>query len=132
MNVERTVRVVRESLVQQMRAMKESLDARLTSVETNQRRGAVMGDLKDQKEEEVGEENTPQEPEEEKDVEEIRLEKLLKAVRSDGSKVKMELLVYSGSLNGEELLDQTGKMDGYFKFEEIPEKQQVKLARGEK
>lgn len=57
------------------------------------------------------------------------MERLLKAGKNDGPKVKMDLPVYSRSLSGEELLDWIGDMDKYFDFEEIPEGQQVKLAR---
>lgn len=77
----------------------------------------------------MGEESTPQgEQEEERDVEELRMERLLKTVKNDGPKVRMDLPVYLGSLNGE-LLDWIGDMYKYFDFEEIPKGKQVKLAR---
>lgn len=41
--------------------------------------------------------------------------------------MKMELLVYLGNLNSEEL-DWIGELDKYFEFEDVPEERQVKLA----
>lgn len=82
----------------------------------------VIGDLSEQEEKKVGEE----EEEDEVHVKEKRLERLLKAIKKDGSKVKIELPIYSESLNGEELLDWIGELDKYFKLEEIPKGKQVK------
>jgi hypothetical protein len=54
---------------------------------------------------------------------------LIKEAKGEGSKVKVELLVYSSCLNSEELLDWIGELDKYFKFEDVLEEKQVKLFR---
>lgn len=97
-----------------MREMRISLDARLSAMEANQRKGVVIGDMSDQ--EEVADE----EPQEERDLDDLRMERLLKVVKGEGTKVKMKIPVYAGTLNGEEILDCIGELDKYFEFEEAP------------
>ncbi|KAH9318074.1 hypothetical protein KI387_019843, partial [Taxus chinensis] len=62
--------------------------------------------------------------EEERDPNELRMERLLKAVKSEGAKPKLELSIYSGCLNREELPDWIAELDKYFDFENFPEYQQ--------
>lgn len=54
------------------------------------------------------------------DPNDLRMAKLLKAVKGDGHKIKMD---------SEELLDWIGALDNYFEYEDVPEDQRVKLAK---
>lgn len=67
--------------------------------------------------------------EEELDPEDQRMEKLLKAVKSDKPKVKLDVSKYGSSLNDEELLDWISTLDNHFECEEFPEEQRVRIAK---
>ena len=45
-----------------------------------------------------------------------------------GGKPKVEILVYEGSLNAEELMDWISTLDKYFDYEEVDDKKKVKFA----
>jgi hypothetical protein len=104
--------------VRQMR----DLRARLEEMETVQRRGVGAGDLSDSEvEEEAGHE-------EEVTAEDASTERLIKAIARMGAKAKMDIPVYEGSLDAEELLDWIRALDTYFDYEEIEEDKKVRHA----
>ena len=51
---------------------------------------------------------------------------MLKAIARMGAKAKMDILVYEGNLDVEELLDWIRALDTYFDYEYIEEKNKVK------
>jgi hypothetical protein len=76
------------------------LRARLEDMETTHRRTVDIGDLSDSKSEvEVEHE------EEEVATEDATNERLIRVVARMGAKAKMDILVYEGKLDAEELLD---------------------------
>jgi hypothetical protein len=76
------------------------LRARLEEMETTQRRGAGTAEFSDSKvEEEAGH------AEEKVSAEDASTERLIKSISRMSSKTKMDIPVYEGSLNAEELLD---------------------------
>ena len=66
------------------------------------------------------------------DVEEVEEDnetaKVLKMLAKFGSKPKMEIPMYEGSLNAEELMDWIRSIDQYFDYEEIEENKRVNFA----
>jgi hypothetical protein len=100
----------------QMRDLRE----RLEEMETTQRREVGAGDLSDSEvEEEAGHE-------EEITAEDASTERLIKAIFRMSSKTKMDILVYEGSLDAEELLDWIRALDTYFDYEDIEEDKKVR------
>jgi hypothetical protein len=76
------------------------LRARLEEMETVQRCGAGAGEFSDSKvEEEAGHDA------EEVSVEDASTERLIRAISRMSSKTKMDIPIYEGSLDAEELLD---------------------------
>jgi hypothetical protein len=75
------------------------LRARLEEMETSHRRGVGAGDLSDSEvEEEDGHE-------EEVTAKDASTERLIKSISRMGAKDKMDIPVYEGNLDAEELLD---------------------------
>jgi hypothetical protein len=96
------------------------LRARLEEMETAQRRGVGAGDLSDSEvEEEAGHA-------EEVTAEDASTERLIKAISRMSSKTKMDIPVYEGSLDAEELLDWIRALDTYFDYEDIEEDKKVR------
>jgi hypothetical protein len=91
------------------------LRARLEDMETTQRRTASVGDLSD------SESEVEVEREEEVAAEDAANERLIKAIVRMGAKVKMDIPVYEGNLDAEELLDGIRALDTYFDYEDIEE-----------
>ena len=54
--------------------------------------------------------------------------KVLKMLAKVGSKPKMEIPMYEGSLNAEGLMDWIRSIDQYFDYEEVEENKRVKFA----
>ena len=54
--------------------------------------------------------------------------KFIKMLAKVGSKPKMEIPMYEGSLNAEELMDWIRSIDQYFDYEEVEENKRVKFA----
>jgi hypothetical protein len=75
------------------------LQARLEDMETAQRRTASAGDLSDSDNE------FEAEHEEEVAAEDAANERLIKSISRMGAKAKMDIPVYEGNLDAEELLD---------------------------
>jgi hypothetical protein len=91
-------------------------------METSQRCTARVGDLSDSEvEEEAGHA-------EEVIAEDASIERLIKAISRMGSKTKMDIPVYEGSLDAEELLDWIRALETYFDYEDIEEDKKVRHA----
>jgi hypothetical protein len=89
-------------------------------METSQRRGVGTGDLSDSEvEEEVGHE-------EEVTAEDASTARLIKSIARMGAKVKMDIPVYEGNLDAEELLDWIRALDIYLDYEDIEEYKKFK------
>jgi hypothetical protein len=99
------------------------LRARLEDMEATQRRGADAGEFSDPEvEEEAGHD------EGEVSAEDASTERLIRAISRMSSKTKMDIPVYEGSLNAEELLDWIRALDTYFDYEDIEEDKKVRHA----
>jgi hypothetical protein len=99
------------------------LRARLEEMETTQRRGAGTAEFSDSEvEEEAGHDQ------EEVTAEDASTERLIRAISRMSSKTKMDIPVYEGSLNAEELLDWIRALDTYFDYEDIEEDKKVRHA----
>jgi hypothetical protein len=101
--------VANSTMEEEMRKFRAILDA----METTQRREPDAGDVSEAESEEM---------EFEGDAEEI----LLKAVANMGAREKMEIPMYEGKLDVEELLDWIRALDKYFDYEEIEDEKKVK------
>jgi hypothetical protein len=104
----------------EMERQMRDLRARLEEMETAQRRGVGAGDISDSKvEEEAGHE-------EEVTIEDASTEWFIKAISRMGAKAKMDIPVYEGNLDAEELLDWIRALHTYFDYEYIEEDKKVK------
>lgn len=63
------------------------------------------------------------------DPEELRMARLLKAMKVNGHKTKVDLPMYGGKLYGEEILDWIGALDNHFECEDVEEDQKVKVEK---
>jgi hypothetical protein len=100
-----------------------NLRARVVDMEIRQRRTADVGDISESENEDDaghGEEEIP--------VEDAANERLLKVVARMGAKVKMDIPVYEGNLDVEELIDWIRALDTYFDYEDIEEDKKVRHA----
>ena len=89
-------------------------------MEIAQRRTASAGDLSDSDSEiEV-------EREEEVTAGDASNEHLIKAIARMGARVKMDIPIYEGNLDAEELLDWIRALDTYFDYEDVEEDKKVK------
>jgi hypothetical protein len=101
----------------------QDLRERLEEMETTQRRGAGAVDFSDSEvKEEAGHDAG------EVSAEDASTERLIRAISRMSSKTKMDLPVYEGSLNAEELLDWIRALDTYFDYEDIEEDKKVRHA----
>jgi hypothetical protein len=99
------------------------LRARVVDMEIRQRHTADVGDISEfENEDDAGH------GEEEVTIEDAANEHLLKVVARMGAKVKMDILVYEGNLDVEELLDSIRALDTYFDYEDIEEDKKVRHA----
>jgi hypothetical protein len=95
------------------------LRARLEDMETAQSHTVSAGDLSDfESEVEV-------EREEEFAVEDASNERLIRAIARMGERAKMDIPVYKGNLDVEELLDWIRALDTYFDYEDVKEDKKV-------
>jgi hypothetical protein len=91
---------------------------RLYAMETTHRRGPDSGDLSEyESEEEEVEENV---------VEDVAQDRLIKVVSKIGFRKRIEVSMYEGNLEVEELLDWVCAMEKYFDYEDIEEDKMVK------
>jgi hypothetical protein len=102
----------------EMERQMRDLRARLEDMETAQRRTASAGDLSDSDSE------IEAEREEEVAAEDASNERLIKAIARMGAKAKMDIPVYEGNLDAEELLDWIRALDTYFDYEDVEEGQE--------
>jgi hypothetical protein len=98
------------------------LRTRLEDMETTQICIVSVGDLSDY-ESEIEDEH-----EEEVAAEDAANERLIRAIARMGVREKMDIPVYEGSLDAEELLDWIRAMDTYFDYEDVKEDKKVKHA----
>jgi hypothetical protein len=105
------------------REMRE-VRARLEAMEAAQRRAPDTGDISDAKREEDVGENVV----EEVAGEHVAKECLLRAVARLRGRAKIEVLMYEGNLDAEELLDWIRSRDKHFDYEEVDEEKRVKHA----
>jgi hypothetical protein len=98
------------------REMRE-LHARLEAMEAMQRRTPVAEDVSDVESEEV--------EVEEATGEDVAEECLLKVIVKLGAREKMDIPMYEGNLDVEELLDWIRSMDKYFDYEDVEEGRKV-------
>jgi hypothetical protein len=97
------------------------LCARLDAMETTQRRTVDAGDISEaESENEAGHEG------EEVAVEDAADERLFRVVARIGAREKMEIPMYEGNLDVEELLDWIRALDKYFDYEDVEEDKKVK------
>ena len=97
------------------------LRARLEEMETAQRCGVGAAEFSDPEiEEEAGH------AEGEISAEDASTKRLIRAILRMSSKTKMDIPVYEGSLNTEELLDWIRALDTYFDYEDIEEDKKVR------
>jgi hypothetical protein len=99
------------------------LRARLDAMETTQRCTIDVGDISEaESENEAGNEG------EEVAVEDVADERLFRAIARIGARAKMDIPVYEGNLDVEELLDWIRALDKYFDYEDVEEDKKVKHA----
>ena len=91
-------------------------------METTQRCIASAGDLSD------SESDIETEREEEVAAEDESNEHLIKDIARMGARRKMEIPVYEGNLDAEELLDWIRALDTYFDYEDVEEDKKVRHA----
>ena len=99
------------------------LRARLEDMETTQRRTVSVGDLSDSESEIEAEHEG-----EEVAAKDVATERLIRAIGRMGARAKMDIPVYEGNLDAEELLDWIRALDTYFDYEDVEEDKKVKHA----
>jgi hypothetical protein len=100
-----------------------NLRAMIVDMEIRQRRTTDVGDISEsENEDDAGH------GEEEVTTEDATNENLLKAIARMGAKVKVDIPVYEGNLDVEELLDWIRALDTYFDYEDIEEDKKVRHA----
>jgi hypothetical protein len=99
------------------------LHARLDAMETAQRRTVDTGDIS-----EANSENEARHEGEEVIVEDVVDENLFRVVARIGAREKMEIPMYEGNLDVEEILDWIRALDKYFNYEDVEEEKKVKHA----
>jgi hypothetical protein len=104
----------------EMERQMRDLRARLEDMEVAQRHTASAGDLSDSE----GEVEAEQQGE--VAAEDADNERLIKAIAMMGAKAKMDIPVYEGNLDAEELLDWIRALDTYFNYEDIEEDKKVR------
>jgi hypothetical protein len=96
------------------------LCARLEDMETTQRHTVSARDLSD------SESEIEAEHEEEVATEDATNECLIRAIARMGARAKMDIPVYEGNLDAEEILDWIRALDTYFDYEDVEEDKKVK------
>jgi hypothetical protein len=104
------------------REMRE-LRARLDAMETTQRRTVDVGDIS-----EADSENEDGNEEEEVAAKDVGDEHLFRVVARIGAREKMDIPLYEGNLDVEDLLDWIRSLDNYFNYEDVEEDKKVKHA----
>jgi hypothetical protein len=99
------------------------LRSKLDAMETTQRQTVDIGNIS-----EANSENDARNKGEEVAVEDVADERLFRVVARIGARAKMDILVYEGNLDVEELLDLIRALDKYFDYEDLEEDKKVKHA----
>jgi hypothetical protein len=99
------------------REMRE-LRAILEAMEATQRRAPDVGDISDAESEEIEVEEAA--------GENVSEERLLREVVKLGAREKIDIPMYEGNLDAEELLDWIRSMDKYFDYEDVDEEKKVR------
>jgi hypothetical protein len=89
-------------------------------MEAAQRSAPTAGDINDEESEEAEVEDAV--------GENVAEERLLRAVIRLGARAKIDIPMYEGNLDAEELLDWIRSMDKYFDYEDIDEEKKVRHA----
>lgn len=118
-NMAKEMSELKDKQDREIRELKE----RLVALETSKRRDEDKSDFDEEEEEEF------EDVEEELDPEDQRMEKFLRAVKSEKNKVKIDVPNYGGNLNDEELLDWIAALDNYLECEDVPEEQMMKIVK---
>jgi hypothetical protein len=95
--------------------------ARLEDMETTQRCIAGVGDISD-----FESENEARHEGEEVTAEDVANERLLRDVARMSAREKMDIPVYEGNLDAEEILEWIRSLDTYFDYEDVEEDKKVK------
>jgi hypothetical protein len=103
-----------------MERQMRDLRARLEDMETAQRHTVSARDLSDSKRE------VEVEREEEVAAEDASNEHLIRAIARMGAREKMDIPIYEGNLDAEELLDWIRALETYFDYEDVEEDKKVK------
>jgi hypothetical protein len=106
----------------EMERKMRDLRERLEEMETVQRRTTSAGDLSDSEGEVEAEQHK------EVVVEDAANERLIKVIARIGTKETMDIPVYEGNLDAEELLDSIRALDTYIDYEDIEEDKKVRHA----
>jgi hypothetical protein len=110
----------RQMTEQVMEREMRDLRDRLEDMETMKRHTVNARDLND------SESEVEAEREEEVAVEDASNECLIRAIARMGAREKMEIPVYEGNLDVEEILDWIRALDTYFDYEDVEEDKKVK------
>ena len=94
------------------------LRARLEAMEAMQRGTSTAGDVSDAESEEI--------EVEEAIGEDVGAARFLKVVMKLGARAKMDVPMYEGNLDAEDLLDWIRSLDKYFDYEEVEEGRKVR------
>ncbi|GLJ41300.1 hypothetical protein SUGI_0854920 [Cryptomeria japonica] len=133
----REIWVLKYQLLSKVKLFKESQEetlAWLIALEKNQRRGMVNGDQSDE-EEKGGDGNNPPDVvqhmrEPPIDPKELIMVRMLKVVKGDSvSMVKVEVPMYGGKRDSEELLTWIDVLDNFFEYEEVEDTKKVRYAK---
>ena len=99
-----------------------NIRARLVDMEIRQKHTVDVGDISEsESEDDAGH------GDKEVTVEDATNERFLKAVARMGAKAKMDIPVYEGNLDAEELLDWIRALDTYFDYEDVEEDRKVSM-----
>jgi hypothetical protein len=96
----------------------QELHARMEAMEATQRRAPDAGDVNDAESEDVEIDKAA--------GEHVSEEHFLRAVVRLGARAKIEVLMYEGNLDAEELLDWIRSMEKYFDYEDVDGEKRVR------
>lgn len=86
-------------------------------------RGVFVDDVN-----EIEEEEQPQDDDEAQEEPKGVEERLIKSIMNVGAKLRIEVPMYSGSLNEEYLIDWINDLDKYFEYEGVAEERKVNFS----
>ncbi|XP_059067895.1 uncharacterized protein LOC131858616 [Cryptomeria japonica] len=115
----------------QWRREKEAMKARLEGYEKERmdHRREVNEEHYEDEGEEYHERQEHREVEDEMDPEERKLVRILKVVQNNGGKGHVEVPIYQGKMDSEEVLGWLDALENYFEYEEMEDEKRVKFAK---